>query len=122
VPIEFVTNEAVNEEMDYSLVRATTTATSLDAEQDRDDELKRTKTAQQTKIAGLDRRVKKLEKKQSTQENIVQDEGIEDVSEEEVVEVVTTAKMIIDIIFNDAQVTIAIADIPISVVKIIVTT
>nr|GEZ29496.1 hypothetical protein [Tanacetum cinerariifolium] len=36
VPIEHVAEEAVNEEMDDSLERATTTATSLDAEQDRD--------------------------------------------------------------------------------------
>nr|GEW22308.1 hypothetical protein [Tanacetum cinerariifolium] len=35
VPIEHVANEIVNEEMDESLERATTTATSLDAEQDR---------------------------------------------------------------------------------------
>ncbi|GKE45831.1 hypothetical protein Tco_1473115, partial [Tanacetum coccineum] len=34
VPSNNVVNEAVNEEMDDSLVRATTTATSLDAEQD----------------------------------------------------------------------------------------
>nr|GEV23212.1 hypothetical protein [Tanacetum cinerariifolium] len=35
VPTEHVVNEAVNEEMDDSLERATTTATSLDVEQDR---------------------------------------------------------------------------------------
>nr|GEX39327.1 hypothetical protein [Tanacetum cinerariifolium] len=121
VPTESVVDEAVNEEMDDSLERATTTATSLDAEQengniaktqskatpnesssqgtdsscgprcqktmrdtsshtrykrvskisndlslkvlDLEDELKRTKTAQQTKIDGLERRVKKLEKR-----------------------------------------------------------
>nr|GFC68150.1 hypothetical protein [Tanacetum cinerariifolium] len=34
VPTEHVADEAVNEEMDESLERATTTATSLDAEQD----------------------------------------------------------------------------------------
>nr|GEU50678.1 hypothetical protein [Tanacetum cinerariifolium] len=116
-----------------------------------EDELKRTKTTQQTKIDGLERRVKKLEKKHrsrtykikrlykvsltarvisssddealdkedtskqrkideidadkdialvsthddaSNQDNIVQDEGIEDVGKKEVVEVVTTAKML----------------------------
>nr|GEV94734.1 hypothetical protein [Tanacetum cinerariifolium] len=95
------------------------------------DELKRTKTAQQTKIDGLERRVKKLEKKHrideidanedialvsthddvSTQDNIVQDEGIEDVGEEEVVEVVTTAKMIIDVAVDDARVTTIVVDI-----------
>nr|GEU71098.1 hypothetical protein [Tanacetum cinerariifolium] len=45
-------------------------------------------------------------------------QGIEDVGEEGVVEVVTTAKMIIDA----AQVTTAIADIPVSAAEIIVTT
>nr|GEY93829.1 hypothetical protein [Tanacetum cinerariifolium] len=39
----------------------------------------------------------------STQDNIVQDEGIEDVGEEEVVEVVTTAKMLIDILVSTAE-------------------
>nr|GEW45423.1 hypothetical protein [Tanacetum cinerariifolium] len=58
----------------------------------------------------------------STQDNIVQDEGIEDVDEEEVVEVVTTAKMIIDIVVDVAQVTIAIVDVPVSAAKTIVTT
>nr|GFB19192.1 hypothetical protein [Tanacetum cinerariifolium] len=132
------------------------------------DELKRTKTAQQTKIDGLERRVKKLEKKQmsrthklkrlykvgltarvisssndeaidkedtskqgrideidvdedialvSSHDDAIQDEGIEDVGEEEVVEVVTTAKMLVDA----AQVTTTIADIPISAAETIVT-
>nr|GEV48025.1 hypothetical protein [Tanacetum cinerariifolium] len=122
---------------------------------DLDDELKRKKTAQQTKIDGLERRVKKLKKKQrsrthklkrlykeridgvdvdedialasthdnvSTQDNIVQDEGIEDVGEEEVVEVVTTAKMLIDTVVDVAQVTTVIVDIPVSDAKTIVTT
>nr|GFC03536.1 hypothetical protein [Tanacetum cinerariifolium] len=57
----------------------------------------------------------------STQDNIVQDEGIEDVGEEEVVEVVTTAKMIIDVVVDVAQVTTAIANIPVSAAKTIVT-
>nr|GEV21861.1 hypothetical protein [Tanacetum cinerariifolium] len=143
------------------------------------DELRRTKTAQQTKIDGLERRVKKLERKHrsrthmlkrlykvslttsvisstddealdkedtskqerideidvdedislvsthddvSTHDNIVQDEGIEDVDEEEVFEVVTTAKMIIIVVVDAAQVTTAIADILISAAKTIVTT
>nr|GEU51449.1 retrovirus-related Pol polyprotein from transposon TNT 1-94 [Tanacetum cinerariifolium] len=128
---------------------------------DLEDELKRTKTAQQTKIYGLERRVKKLEKKHmsrthklkrlykvgvtarvisssddeafdkedtskhgrideidadedialvSTHDDVVQNKGIEDVGEEEVVEVVTTAKMLIDA----AQVTTTIADISVS--------
>nr|GEX29278.1 hypothetical protein [Tanacetum cinerariifolium] len=58
----------------------------------------------------------------SIQDNIVQDEGIEDVGEEEVVEVVTTAKMIIDVVVNAAQVTTAIADIPVGATETIVTT
>nr|GEV78896.1 hypothetical protein [Tanacetum cinerariifolium] len=53
---------------------------------------------------------------------INQDEGIEDVGEEEVLEVITTAKMIIDVVVDVAQVTTAIADIPVSATKTIVTT
>nr|GEW57806.1 ribonuclease H-like domain-containing protein [Tanacetum cinerariifolium] len=144
---------------------------------DLEDELKRTKTSQQTKINGVERRVKKLEKKHrsrtyklkrlytvgltarvisssddealdkedtskqgrideidddedialvgthddvSIQDNIIQDEGIEDVGEEEVVEIVTTAKMIIDVVVDVVQVTTAIADIPVSAAKTIV--
>nr|GEV76253.1 retrotransposon protein, putative, unclassified [Tanacetum cinerariifolium] len=54
----------------------------------------------------------------STQGNIVQDESIEDVGKEKVVEVVTTAKMLIDTVVDAAQVTTAIVDIPISVAEI----
>nr|GEV65171.1 hypothetical protein [Tanacetum cinerariifolium] len=124
---------------------------------DLEDELKRKKNTQQTKIDGLKRRVKKLEKKHmsrthklkrlykvsltarvisssddealdkedtsiqgridkidadedialvSTHDDvIVQDKGIKDVGEEKVVELVTTAKMIIDIVVDVAQVT-----------------
>nr|GEZ28634.1 retrovirus-related Pol polyprotein from transposon TNT 1-94 [Tanacetum cinerariifolium] len=138
-----------------------------------EEELNRTKTAQQTKIDGLERRVKKLEKKHtsrthklkrvykvsltawvisssddealdtedtsihkrideidadedidlvSTYDDELQDEGIEDVGEEEVFDVVTTAKMLIDIVVDAAQVTTAIADIPVTAAKTIVTT
>nr|GFA36103.1 hypothetical protein [Tanacetum cinerariifolium] len=52
---------------------------------------------------------------------IVQDEGIEDVGEEEVVEVVTTVKMLIDTVIDVAQVTTAIVDILISAAETIVT-
>nr|GFC97080.1 hypothetical protein [Tanacetum cinerariifolium] len=55
----------------------------------------------------------------STQDNIVQDEGTKDVGEEEVV---TTAKMIIDVVVKVAQVTTAIADILVSDAETIVTT
>nr|GEW20164.1 hypothetical protein [Tanacetum cinerariifolium] len=127
------------------------------------DELQRTKTAQQTKIDSLERRVKKLKKKHmsrthklkrlykvgltarvislsddealdkdytskhgrideidadedialvSTHDDELQDEGIKDVGEEELVKVVTTTKMLIDTIVDAAQVTTAIADVP----------
>nr|GFA87225.1 hypothetical protein [Tanacetum cinerariifolium] len=196
VPTEFVIDEAVNKEMSDNLVRATTTASSLEAKHDSgniaktqtkatsnepssqetslEDELKRTKTTQQTKIDGLERKVKKLENKQrsithklkrlykvsltsrvisssddealdkedtskerrvdkidvdedialvSTHDDvIVQDKGIEDVVEEEVVKVVTTAKMLIDTIVDAAQVTTAITDILVSAAETIVTT
>ncbi|GKC61016.1 hypothetical protein Tco_1088614 [Tanacetum coccineum] len=89
-PTTNVADEAVNEEMDDSLERAVTTATSLDAEQDsgvdtpRSDEdslnlkelmelctnlqnrvidLEKTKTSQAQEITSLKRRVKRLEKK-----------------------------------------------------------
>nr|GEV35967.1 hypothetical protein [Tanacetum cinerariifolium] len=123
---------------------------------------KRTKTVQQTKIDGLERRVKKLKRlykvsltarvisssddealdkedtsKQgrideidadknialvSTHDDELQDEGVEDVGEEEVVKVVTTAKMHIDTVVDAAQVTTIIADVPVSAAKTIVTT
>nr|GEW88406.1 hypothetical protein [Tanacetum cinerariifolium] len=155
--IDIATDEAVHKEGVDSLVRATTTASSLEAEKDSEDELKRIKTAQQTKIDSLERRIKKLDKKHmskthklkrlykvgltarideidadedialvsthddvSIQDNFIQYEGIEDVGEEEVVEVVTTVKMIIDAILDAAQVTTAIADIPVSAAETIV--
>nr|GEV26904.1 hypothetical protein [Tanacetum cinerariifolium] len=52
-------HEAVNEEMDDSLKRAATTATSLDTEQDRET----TTTTQALEIDSLKRRVKKLERR-----------------------------------------------------------
>nr|GEZ30057.1 hypothetical protein [Tanacetum cinerariifolium] len=64
VPIEHVAEEAVNEEMDDSLERATTTATSLDAEQDRE-------------ITSLKKRVKRFNKKRRSKthglKKIIQD-------------------------------------------------
>ncbi|GJT03887.1 uncharacterized mitochondrial protein-like protein [Tanacetum coccineum] len=56
-------DEAINEEMDDSLVRDTTTATGLDAEHERVLDLENTKTAQAQEITSLKLRVKKLEKK-----------------------------------------------------------
>ncbi|GJU66974.1 hypothetical protein Tco_1253233 [Tanacetum coccineum] len=58
-----VAYKAVNKEMDDSLERDATTATSLDAEQDRVIDLENTKTAQAQDITSLKLRVKKLEKK-----------------------------------------------------------
>nr|GEU89592.1 ribonuclease H-like domain-containing protein [Tanacetum cinerariifolium] len=103
------------------------------------DELKRTKTAQQTKIDGLERgedtsiqgRIDEIDVDEyialvSTHdegiEDVVQDEGIEDVGEDEVVEVVTTAKLLIDTVVDAAQVTTAITDVSVSAVETIVTT
>ncbi|GKA77387.1 hypothetical protein Tco_0783848 [Tanacetum coccineum] len=51
VPSDNVADEAVNEEMDDSLVRATTTATGLDAKQDRVLALEETKTTQAAEIS-----------------------------------------------------------------------
>ncbi|GJX66949.1 hypothetical protein Tco_0302676 [Tanacetum coccineum] len=56
-------DEAVYEERDDNLKRAATTATSLDAEQDREFDMENTKTAQAQEITSLKQRVKKLEKK-----------------------------------------------------------
>nr|GEV59710.1 hypothetical protein [Tanacetum cinerariifolium] len=98
---------------------------------DLEDELKRTKTAQQTKIDGLERRVKKLEKKHSSRTHKLKrlyKAGLTArtlpwlVVKEEVVEVVTTAKMLIDTAVDTAQVTTAIADVPVSAAETIVTT
>nr|GEX67110.1 hypothetical protein [Tanacetum cinerariifolium] len=58
----------------------------------------------------------------SIHDDELQDKGIEDVGVKEVVEVVTTAKMLIDTIVDVAQVTTAIANIPVSTVDTIVTT
>nr|GEW81381.1 copia protein [Tanacetum cinerariifolium] len=113
------------------------------------DELKRTKTAQQTKIDGLKRRVKKLEKKQRLRTHKLKrlykvgfttrvisssDEALdkEDTSkqgsvdeidtDENIALVITHDDMIIDVVVDVAQVTIAIADIPVSATETIVTT
>nr|GEY44977.1 hypothetical protein [Tanacetum cinerariifolium] len=56
------------------------------------------------------------------QPHLQQYEGIKDVGEEEVVEVVTTAKMIIYVVVDARQVTTTIVDIPVSVAETIVTT
>ncbi|GJW47468.1 hypothetical protein Tco_0079114 [Tanacetum coccineum] len=60
---EHVVDEAVHKELGDSLVRAATTNSSLEVEQDikRVLDLEKTKTTQQNEIASLKRRVKKLE-------------------------------------------------------------
>nr|GEZ39694.1 hypothetical protein [Tanacetum cinerariifolium] len=58
----------------------------------------------------------------STHDDELQDEGIEVFGEEEVVEVVTTVKMLIDTVVDVTQVTTAIADVLVSAAKTIVTT
>ncbi|GJY05364.1 hypothetical protein Tco_0371304 [Tanacetum coccineum] len=62
-PIKNVTDEAVHKELGDSLVRAATTASSLEAKQDNVLDVEKTKTTQHNEIASLKRRVKKLEKK-----------------------------------------------------------
>ncbi|GJV48495.1 hypothetical protein Tco_1438707 [Tanacetum coccineum] len=80
-PADIVSDEAIHKELGDSLVRAATTASSLEAEQDsgggprcqetigdtiaqtRVLDLEKTKTIQQNKIASLKRRVKKLEQR-----------------------------------------------------------
>ncbi|GJR67031.1 hypothetical protein Tco_0013096 [Tanacetum coccineum] len=62
-PTDNVADEVVYEEMDDSLERAVTTATSLDADQDRVSDLEKTKTSQAQEITSLKMRVKRLEKK-----------------------------------------------------------
>ncbi|GJT16789.1 hypothetical protein Tco_0875495 [Tanacetum coccineum] len=79
-PSENVVDYAVHKELGDSLVRAATTASSLEAEQDSDCQetmgdtiaqtrvldLEKTKTTQANEIASLKRRVKKLKKKRSS--------------------------------------------------------
>ncbi|GJY05168.1 retrovirus-related pol polyprotein from transposon TNT 1-94 [Tanacetum coccineum] len=65
VPSDNVADEVVYKELDESLVRAATTASSLKAEQgsERVLDLETTKTTQANEIASLKKRVKKLKKK-----------------------------------------------------------
>ncbi|GJS41031.1 putative ribonuclease H-like domain-containing protein [Tanacetum coccineum] len=63
---EPVADEAVYEERDDNLERATTTAASLDAEYDMVLNIETTKTTQAKEIANLKKRVKKLEKKKKS--------------------------------------------------------
>nr|GEW03206.1 putative ribonuclease H-like domain-containing protein [Tanacetum cinerariifolium] len=57
-----------------------------------------------------------------THDDVVQDEGMEDVGGEEVVEVVTTAKLLIDTAVDVSQVTTAIVDVSVTATETIVTT
>nr|GEZ14154.1 hypothetical protein [Tanacetum cinerariifolium] len=62
-PTEFIAYEAAHKELDDSLERASTTASSLEAEHDNVLDLEKTKTTKHNKIVSLKRRVKKLEKR-----------------------------------------------------------
>nr|GEW17796.1 copia protein [Tanacetum cinerariifolium] len=114
-----------------SLVRATTIASSLDAKQDSGN-IDKTQTkatsnepsSQGTSSGdGLRRQDNMRDTSAHTSyERVSKMASIEDVGEEEVVEVVTTTKMLIDTVVDAAQVTTAIADVPVSAAKIIVTT
>nr|GEZ39693.1 hypothetical protein [Tanacetum cinerariifolium] len=133
-------DEAIRKEGGDSLVRATTTASSLEAEQDSGN-IAKTQTqatsnepsSQGTSLA-LDKediskqeRIDEIDADEdtamvSTHDDELQDEGIEVIGEEEVVEVVTTVKMLIDTVVDVAQVTTAIVDVLVSAAKTIVTT
>nr|GEV26931.1 hypothetical protein [Tanacetum cinerariifolium] len=120
-PTEHVTDEAVNKEMDGSLVRAATTATSLNAEQDRgvntpqsgEDSIKlnelmeicttlqssvlaleNTKTTQALEIESLKRIVKKLEKRKSVD---VIEQAKEVVADRDIINDITLAKDLMEI-------------------------
>nr|GEV73056.1 hypothetical protein [Tanacetum cinerariifolium] len=138
--------EAIHKEMGDGMLKATTTDFSLEAKQNSGDGPRRQDTMGDTSAhtrvisssadEALDkedtskhRRIDEIDANEditlvkthddvSTQDTIVQDKGIEDVGEEEVVEVVTTAKMIVD----TAQVTTSIYDILVSAAETIVTT
>nr|GEW99525.1 hypothetical protein [Tanacetum cinerariifolium] len=89
------------------------------------DELKRTKTAQQTKIDGLERVISSSDDEAFNKEDTSKQGRIDEIDADEdialFIEVVTTAKMIIDTIVDAAHVTTAIADVPVSAAKTIVT-
>nr|GEV83153.1 hypothetical protein [Tanacetum cinerariifolium] len=115
------------------LVRATTTASRLEAEQDsgNKDKTQTKETSNEPGSQGTssgdgprcqDTMGDTSAHTSTHDDDIVQDKGIKNVGEEEVVEVVTTAKMIIDAVFDIAQVTIAIADNSVSAAETIVTT
>ncbi|GJT71375.1 retrovirus-related pol polyprotein from transposon TNT 1-94 [Tanacetum coccineum] len=68
-PTKHVANEAVDKVLGNSLVRAATTASSLEAKQDSEKkvlDLEKTKTSQANEIASLKRRAKKLEQKKKS--------------------------------------------------------
>ncbi|GJY08525.1 hypothetical protein Tco_0375579, partial [Tanacetum coccineum] len=132
-PIEIVTDEAVYKELGDSLVMAATTASNFEAEQDNGNtlqsdkdrlqldelmalcttlqnrvlDLEKTKTTQHNEIASLKRRIKKLEKKDSVHDvNVSAGEEVFVAEQEvakEVVEVINTVKLFIDV----AQVSVA---------------
>nr|GEW60664.1 hypothetical protein [Tanacetum cinerariifolium] len=120
---DIVVDEAVHKEGGDSLVRATTTASSLKAEQDSGN-IDKTQTKEKSNEPSSQRTSSDDgPRRQDTMGDTSAhtSKGMEVVGEEEVVEVVTTAKMIIDVV-DAEQVTTVIADIPVSAPETIVTT
>ncbi|GJR15544.1 uncharacterized mitochondrial protein-like protein [Tanacetum coccineum] len=74
--VDNVSDEAIHKELGNSLMRAATTASSLEAEQDSVLDLEKTKTTQAKEIDSLKRRVKKLEKKRS--EDVINDIDVDE--------------------------------------------
>nr|GEU44399.1 hypothetical protein [Tanacetum cinerariifolium] len=139
VPIEFVADKAVNKEMNDSLEKATTTVTSLDAKQDKGNIAKTQYKATSNEPSSQGTSLCDGPSRQDTigdtcaHTRVISssdDEALdkedtdadEDIALEEVVKVVSTAKMIIDVVVDTTQVTTAIVDIPVSATETIVTT
>nr|GEW06401.1 putative ribonuclease H-like domain-containing protein [Tanacetum cinerariifolium] len=102
--------------MGDSLVRATTTASSFEVEQASGNIGKTQTKATSNKPSSQETSSGDGHMRQDTMgdtsaHTCTHDEGIEDVGEEEVVEVVTTAKMLIDTVVDAAQVVTTIADV-----------
>nr|GEU86036.1 hypothetical protein [Tanacetum cinerariifolium] len=96
---DIAADEAIRKEESDSLVRATTTASRLEVEQD--SALDKKDTSKQGRIDDIDANEEIA--LVSSHDDELQDKGIEDVSEEEVVKVVTTDKMIIDTVVDAAH-------------------
>nr|GEX36419.1 hypothetical protein [Tanacetum cinerariifolium] len=141
-------DKAVNKEMNDSLEKATTTVTSLDAKQDRGNIAKTQYKATSNDVSSQGTSLcdgpsrqdtirdtcahtrvtssfddEALDKEDTSKQGRIDEiDADEDIALEEVVKVVSTAKMIIDAVVYAAQVTTAIVDIPVSATETIVTT